>query len=117
MRISMRTVGLLCCLTDLLVTLTLGVYVLVHVSVKAKATAHASLSSAIVRHTVSPTVAASPLDSIANPVRLIIPAIGINAAIESLGVLPNGNLATPVQSPWEDAGWYDLGPRPGETAA
>ncbi len=48
------------------------------------------------------------------PARLLIPAIGINASVESLGILPNGDLATPTHSPWEDVGWYDSGPRPGE---
>jgi hypothetical protein len=48
------------------------------------------------------------------PARLLIPAIGISALVESLGILPNGDLATPTRSPWEDVGWYDGGPRPGE---
>jgi len=48
------------------------------------------------------------------PIRLIIPAIGIEAAIEQLGMLPNGDMATPTQNPWEDVGWYKAGPRPGE---
>jgi sortase (surface protein transpeptidase) len=49
-----------------------------------------------------------------NPVRLIISAIGINALVESVGVHANGDLATPTHSPWEDVGWYNAGPRPGE---
>jgi hypothetical protein len=48
------------------------------------------------------------------PVRLVIPAIGINASVESVGIRPDGNLATPVQHPWEDVGWYNLGPLPSE---
>ncbi len=38
---------------------------------------------------------------------------GIDALIKSVGVRPDGNLATPTQNPWEDVGWYDLGPHPG----
>lgn len=51
---------------------------------------------------------------IANPLRLTIPAISLDASIEPLGVLPNGDLGTPTQDPWDNVGWYDLGPRPGE---
>jgi len=122
----MRTVGLLFCLIDLIAMLTFGVYGLVFISFKLKTTPHTSTSIGSVRHAISPTVAPSrtalpalrsPLQSAANPVRLIIPVIGIDASIESLGILSNGNLATPVQHPWDDAGWYDLGPRPGETGS
>ena len=64
---------------------------------------------------VTPTVPPKqPPTVVANPTRLIIPAIGINAFIESLGTLPNGDMATPTQHPWDDTGWYNLGPHPGE---
>lgn len=49
-----------------------------------------------------------------DPVRLSIAAIGVNAVVESVGVLANGDLETPKRSPWEDVGWYSTGPRPGE---
>ena len=52
--------------------------------------------------------------TVAMPVRLLVPAIGVNAPVESLGILPDGTLATPTRSPWEDVGWYDAGPRPGQ---
>lgn len=48
------------------------------------------------------------------PVRLRIPAIGLNASVESLGILANGDLATPTQRPWENVGWYNAGPHPGQ---
>jgi hypothetical protein len=54
------------------------------------------------------------VNAAANPIRLIIPAIGVNAFIESVGTQSNGDLATPTHNPWEDAGWYNLGPHPGE---
>ena len=123
MRMRMHTVGLLIYLINILVMLTFGGYSLLLISHKAKTTPPALPSIGSVHQIVSPTVAASstvfpvklpPGTSRAKPVRLIIPAIGIDAAIESLGILSNGNLATPVQHPWDDAGWYDLGPRPGE---
>ena len=48
------------------------------------------------------------------PVRLLIPAIGINASVESVGIRSDSDLATPAHHPWEDVGWYDLGPLPSE---
>ena len=48
------------------------------------------------------------------PERLVIPAIGIDALIESVGVRSDGDLATPTRHPWDDVGWDSLGPRPGE---
>ena len=48
------------------------------------------------------------------PARLLIPKIGVDAFVESLGVLANGDMATPMQKPWEDVGWYNLGSHPGE---
>jgi len=53
-------------------------------------------------------------DSALNPVRLIIPALAINAPVEGVGTQPNADLATPTQNPWQDVGWYNLGPHPGE---
>src|SRR5260370_6809121 len=50
----------------------------------------------------------------ANPVRLLISAIGVNAPIEEVGVTSNGNLAVPTQNPWEGVGWYAAGSHPGE---
>ena len=46
--------------------------------------------------------------------RLLIPAIGVNAPIESVGVQANGPMDTPRQSPWSDVGLYTGGPRQGD---
>jgi hypothetical protein len=46
------------------------------------------------------------------PQRIAIPAIGVNAAIESVGVDATNTMETPVD-PWNTA-WYKLGARPGE---
>lgn len=62
--------------------------------------------------TSTPTPTAAP--ALPNPVRLVISSVGINAPIEAVGVESDGNLATPKRSPWEDVGWYDAGPRPGQ---
>jgi LPXTG-site transpeptidase (sortase) family protein len=65
--------------------------------------------------TAAPTALLSqPSDIVTNPIRLSIPAIGINALVEPVGILSNGDIATPTQSPWENVGWYNAGPRPGE---
>jgi len=54
------------------------------------------------------------VDSAMDPVRLIIPTIGINAPVEEVGTQANADLATSTQNPWQDVGWYDQGPQPGE---
>jgi hypothetical protein len=48
------------------------------------------------------------------PVRLVIAAIALNASIEPVGIRSDGEVATPTRHPWEDVGWYDLGPLPSE---
>lgn len=50
----------------------------------------------------------------ADPVRLVIPSIGVNASVETVGILNNGDLATPTHSPWNDVGWFVSGPQPGQ---
>ncbi len=57
---------------------------------------------------------ASPVSPSFRFVRLLIPAIGVNAPIESVGVRPDGTMETPAQRPWNNVGWYNSGPRPGE---
>ena len=53
----------------------------------------------------------------ASPYRLIISSIGVDTAVEMVGVLHDGNLATPSLGPWDDVGWYAAGPRPGEVGS
>jgi sortase family protein len=55
------------------------------------------------------------LPSVAAPVRLSIPAIGVRSALESLGRQPDRTVAVPRD--WQRAGWYRGGPRPGERGA
>jgi len=47
------------------------------------------------------------------PVRLKIPAIHVDAAIENVGLTADGAMGAP--SGPDTTGWYMLGPRPGET--
>ena len=80
--------------------------------------AHTSLTNNHSTVTISPVVTATPTpDGVANPVRLIIPSIGVTAPVEHVSILSNGDLATPVQNQWEHVGWYETGPRPGEIGA
>ncbi len=44
--------------------------------------------------------------------RIRIPSLGIDAAVEQVGVDADGNMATP-EDPWNTA-WYAPGPRPGQ---
>ena len=53
-----------------------------------------------------------PTSATAVPVRLEIPAIGVDTGLEDLGLEPDGRLATP--SDWPTAGWYAGGVRPGD---
>jgi LPXTG-site transpeptidase (sortase) family protein len=46
------------------------------------------------------------------PIRLQVPALGIDAKVESVGKKSDGSMGTP--STWQNVAWYDLGPKPGE---
>ena len=48
----------------------------------------------------------------APPRRIAIPAIGVSARVVPLGREPDGTMQTPRV--WEEAGWYEPGPEPGE---
>jgi LPXTG-site transpeptidase (sortase) family protein len=47
----------------------------------------------------------------ARPVRLIVPKIGLNAAIEDVGLTAGDAMAAPAGP--DAVGWYKYGPRPG----
>jgi LPXTG-site transpeptidase (sortase) family protein len=72
------------------------------------------MSHIINANAISTTRPVEKVDSALRPVRLIIPAIAINAPVENVGIQQNADLATPAQNPWVDVGWYNLGPQPGE---
>lgn len=46
------------------------------------------------------------------PVRLAIPAIGVDAAVEQVGLDSQGRMAAPART--DDVGWYNLGTVPGD---
>lgn len=64
--------------------------------------------------TIHPISQRKTKQSASSPVRLIIPTIGVNAALERVEITAASNLSTPTGHPWDDAGWYDLGIQPGE---
>lgn len=50
--------------------------------------------------------------AVAPPARLVVPAIGIDTDLESVGLLADGTLEPPHE--WGVAGWYADGVRPGD---
>ena len=57
-----------------------------------------------------PTAPVAP--TVINPVELIIPAIGVDANIQDVGLADDGTMGVPVG--FTDAAWYDLGVAPGQ---
>ncbi len=55
----------------------------------------------------------SSFDAPGVPARLIIPAIGVDAAVQSVGLAWQGNGEMGIPTNFTDTGWYNLGPRPG----
>jgi LPXTG-site transpeptidase (sortase) family protein len=61
--------------------------------------------------TVAVSKAAASKITYARPARLIIPKIGLEAAVEAVGLTAENAMASP--SGPDTVGWYKLGPRPG----
>ena len=57
------------------------------------------------------TPAAVPKVTYGLPVRLIIPRLGVNAAVEKVGLTSRRDMASPSRA--DTVGWYKFGPRPG----
>lgn len=58
-----------------------------------------------------PEAAEAPAVVAADPVRIVIPDIGVDARVVPIGLTEEGALAVPD---FGLAGWYQLGPRPGD---
>lgn len=56
--------------------------------------------------------AGGPVPQIGMPVRLRLPTINVDAAVEQVGLAPDGSMDVPKD--FSEAAWYRLGPRPGE---
>lgn len=50
-----------------------------------------------------------------DPTRITIPDINVRADVVTVGQAGDGSIGTPDQDPVHDAGWYKLGPSPGES--
>ena len=57
------------------------------------------------------TAGTEALHPIRDPSRIVIPAIDVDATIVPVGLLTGGDMETPD---WGKAGWYSLGPAPGD---
>lgn len=55
---------------------------------------------------------AAELPPVGLPMRLAIPVIGVDAAVESVGLTSEGLMDVPQN--FNEVAWYQLGPRPGE---
>lgn len=49
------------------------------------------------------------------PVRLLIPSLNVDAAVQDVGVNSDGNMRAPTN--FTDVAWYEYGPAPGETGS
>ena len=104
-----RRVAALVCLIGALVALAVGVHLL---SAPAPAESPPARKVAAPRvETVAASRLAAPKSTYARPVRLVIPKIGLDAAIEDVGLTADNAMASP--SGPDTVGWYELGPRPG----
>lgn len=64
--------------------------------------------------TSTPVGIGTTFEAPGKPVRLIIPTIGVNANIQSVGLAWQGNGEMGIPTNFTDVGWYNGGPRPGE---
>ena len=64
--------------------------------------------------TAAPLGAGVSYEASGMPVRLIIPAIGVDANIQSVGMWWRVPTDMGIPTNLTDVGWYNLGPRPGE---
>ena len=65
--------------------------------------------------TAAATVTPDPWTQKGAPARIQIEAIGVDAPLESLGLDADQRIGVPED--WQNAGWYDVGFRPGETGS
>ncbi len=63
----------------------------------------------------TPAVAAHKATPDEVPVRLSIPSLSIDAAVQSVGIGKSGNMAVPTN--FTDVGWYRYGPAPGSVGS
>ncbi len=59
--------------------------------------------------------APAPAEEVVPPVRLVAPALGVDAAVDQVGVDGDGQMAIPEDV--DRIGWYRFGPAPGEAGS
>ena len=59
--------------------------------------------------------APAPAEEVVPPVRLVAPALGVDAAVDQVGVDDDGQMAIPEDV--DRIGWYRFGPAPGEAGS
>jgi sortase (surface protein transpeptidase) len=79
-------------------------------STVAPTTAPSDVAGPVVTEQPSTEPQAKP-QRLARPVRVQIPSIGVDADLRAIGLLEDGSMEVPD---FGLAGWYNLGPRPGE---
>ena len=105
-----RRVAALVCLIGALVALGAGVHLLIAPARTPESPATRQAAARLAGKAAASQVAA-PKATYARPVRLVIPKIGLDAAIEYVGLTADHAMAAP--SGPDTVGWYRLGPRPG----
>ncbi len=121
---------MICGLVGLVAVLSLSVLVVAHnMATTSPVQTHHTVSKAgaTLAHPTEPTEQGRHATSTATPKptpvpvlsgwRLQIPAIGVNAPIENVGVASDGTLAVPAKgtpNEWTNVGWYQGGPVPGQ---
>lgn len=69
------------------------------------------VSSVTTTTSVTPTTSPAPIPVQGPPASIAIPAIGVDATVVDLARSADGTLEVPG---WDDAGWWERGPQPGE---
>ena len=68
----------------------------------------AAAGPTVVTHDASP----APVVEVPAPVRLVAPDLGLDAAVDAVGITPDGQMSLPDDV--ARVGWYRFGPAPGE---
>lgn len=77
--------------------------------------AYAKTSARVLPPKVVASAAEAAEVAAGTPVRIIIPKIGVDTKIQAVGKGKSGNMAVPSGlRQYHEAGWYRLGPKPGE---
>jgi sortase A len=97
----------------------LGAFISISVSSNASALASAGKSTLVATTTTKTAVAAIPVVrhgiAVNEPARLIIPSIGVNASVQSVGLSKTGSGAIGTPSNFTDVAWYNRSPVPGDS--